>query len=1103
MQRPLDYNAREQALNPENSYIVQAPAGSGKTETLTQRYLKLLAEVEHPEEIVALTFTRKAAHEMRQRIYMALKQSEHDQSPDSAHKRITWSLAQAALARSKRQGWNILDHPGRMRITTIDAFSQFLASRLPLNGQQMRYGNVTDDANPLYESAVTNLLYQSDEKSPWHDALCHCLLNLDNDLSRLNSLLCTMLSKREQWLALIIQLDLDKPETKAYIEEGFLQITQVMIKKLQQALDISHHRQRLSDILRFVQPSLDSQTSLLSEDTGSLKSWQVLIKLLFTDKQTPRKRFTKKNGLPASDKTAKAHAQWLTDYLASITADNADSLSAMVGEFNAFAVDAIIDSDWQLLKNLCLLLKVCVAFLKLEFSHQQKHDFNEVTLMALDALGDEESPTDLMLYLDHQIRHFLIDEFQDTSILQYHLLQKLIGGWQNGDGRTLFIVGDPMQSIYRFRQADVGLFLSVRDHGIADIKPQFLQLSCNFRSNAAIVKWVNHHFKRIFPTSDEINLGAIRYCHAETMKPDQTEHMIECHLFDDDASEASAIAEYIRHYQHINPAHSIAVLVRARSHLTPLIPTLKAFGIAITESQIDRLFHKPQIQDLTALSFILSNTSDRFHWISLLKSRLFGFGFKELSQLIDQRGNESTDDDFLTHLKNHLGDLDASMHQQKLIHFLDWLKAPAQLVGRISLMLKLDQAWRLLDGDALYPEPSLYEHFIAILDTELNDDHSHLADSHRFLGKLKAAYLSDHELKPVSVMTIHKSKGLEFDCVIIPALHKIGKNNEHELFLHAQYQHEDNRAHHLISPIKHAWSDNASSHYQAIAHMQKIRGHFELQRLFYVATTRAKSSLFLTASPTLDKEGQISISAESLLALIYDQNPAQWQNSNSQTLDKETMINTDDKTPILPMVETILDFHGLKRFDTPASAVSTMEQETLNHPDIEALTPSTERLSGTVLHAAFDYLSRHQDNDHNKLKHHLRNLYHRHAIDVTLQHEIEIMLKQAIDNTMRQFPWILTQDGLSEQDIHALSFNRIQKRTMDRILYYPDRYEIIDYKFSTPAKDESLSQFIERQCELYRAQLVRYRRLVRLATENDKKILTYLYFPLIPHLQPV
>ncbi|HBG29037.1 MAG TPA: hypothetical protein DDW98_00130, partial [Gammaproteobacteria bacterium] len=80
------------------------------------------------------------------------------------------------------------------------------------------------------------------------------------------------------------------------------------------------------------------------------------------------------------------------------------------------------------------------------------------------ALGPEDAPTDLTLRLDNQIQHILVDEFQDTSSVHFEILRRLTAGWQQGDGRTLFFVGDAMQSLYGFRNANVGLFLDSRRH---------------------------------------------------------------------------------------------------------------------------------------------------------------------------------------------------------------------------------------------------------------------------------------------------------------------------------------------------------------------------------------------------------------------------------------------------------------------------------------------------------------------------------------------------------------------------------------------------------------------------------------------------------------
>src|SRR5262249_42141041 len=138
---------------------------------------------------------------------------------------------------------------------------------------------------------------------------------------------------------------------------------------------------------------------------------------------------------------------------------------------------------------------------------------------ALLALGNEGEPTDLMLALDYRIRHVLVDEFQDTSHSQFELLKRLTSGWEPGDGRTLFLVGDPMQSIYRFREADVALFVRAWNEGIGGVRLEPVALSANFRSDAGIVEWVNASFERIMPSEDDVTRGAVRYAPSHPVHP--------------------------------------------------------------------------------------------------------------------------------------------------------------------------------------------------------------------------------------------------------------------------------------------------------------------------------------------------------------------------------------------------------------------------------------------------------------------------------------------------------------------------------------------------------------------------------------------------------
>ena len=196
-----DEAARAAALAAEAA-IVEAPAGAGKTELLSQRFLRLLARVEAPEEIVAVTFTNKAAAEMRQRIVDTLRAAALGEPPAAPHKRISFILAQRALAAGRERGWDLLAHPGRLRITTIDALCASLARQMPLLSRFGGEPRLAQDAGRHYEAAARRALawLEAGDAPETAAAVEAALRHLDNDGGRLVRLLSAMLSRRDQWL---------------------------------------------------------------------------------------------------------------------------------------------------------------------------------------------------------------------------------------------------------------------------------------------------------------------------------------------------------------------------------------------------------------------------------------------------------------------------------------------------------------------------------------------------------------------------------------------------------------------------------------------------------------------------------------------------------------------------------------------------------------------------------------------------------------------------------------------------------------------------------------------------------------------------------------
>ena len=185
-----DFAERRCALDPAHSFIVQAPAGSGKTGLLIQRYLKLLACVNDPEEIVAITFTRKAAGEMRERVIAALSQAVDKRNPsilpENDHVKFTRELADAVVRRDIEADWRLTENPARLRIQTFDSLCASLNRQMPILSGFGSQPETVEDASGLYREAarLTIGLLESNEAAA--EDVRYLLEHLDNDLPASN-----------------------------------------------------------------------------------------------------------------------------------------------------------------------------------------------------------------------------------------------------------------------------------------------------------------------------------------------------------------------------------------------------------------------------------------------------------------------------------------------------------------------------------------------------------------------------------------------------------------------------------------------------------------------------------------------------------------------------------------------------------------------------------------------------------------------------------------------------------------------------------------------------------------------------------------------------
>ena len=877
-----DAAARERALAP-NSFIVEAPAGAGKTELLTQRFLALLARVESPEEVVAITFTRKAAAEMRGRIVDNLVAAAQAPRPEAPHRARTWDLARQALAHAAARGWQLERQPARLRVLTIDALCMLLARQAPLLSQIGGIAVVSDDVDALYAEAGRRSLALLEGDDPAHaDSVATALAHLDNDVGRLQRLLAAMLARRDQWLphGRPVEPGASNRAALAVIVESALAELAATIDSGAQASLMPLLAEALTNAPEAGAKSLAPLAGwgqLLGSGWDELPRWQALAGWLLTQKGEFRKRWTASEGFPAG-KSGQAAKAAIGEWIAALPAGAEARLAAVQ------ALPALDDAaaDLQLVEALAKLLWLAVAQLWVVFGETREVDFIAIAEAALRALGERDAPSELAL--DYRISHLLVDEFQDTSPSQVDLLQRLTAGWGEAadDPRTLFCVGDPMQSIYRFRKAEVGLFIDARRHGIGSIRLAPLQLARNNRSDAQLIDWINATLPAAFAPEDEPLRGAIAYRPFVATREDRSGsgafwHPLICERGVPAAAaanaEAAQIVALIDELRASDGERGIAVLVRARSHLAALVAQLRRNrpDLPFEAVEIDSLESRQWVRDLIILANALGQLADRVNWLALLRSPLCGLTLADLHALA--AGTGKTAPWALLHDEERIAALSPDGRDRALA-LREVVGEALAHAGRQRPARSIEGVWLALGGAATVPDEAALADCRACFDLI-----ERLAAAGRFdldelpaeVGKLFAA-ADPRGAGRLSLMTIHKAKGLEFDTVILPGLHRApGGFADPPLLRWETVVADDGARHTAVAALPSREGAGAEASYRLLERLERDRGLAEAARVLYVGATRAQRALHLFASAWQAADGETLAAprGESLLGFLW------------------------------------------------------------------------------------------------------------------------------------------------------------------------------------------------------------------------------------------
>jgi len=1083
----MSAEVRLQARHPGGSFLVQAPAGSGKTELLTQRILALLAIVDEPEEILALTFTRKAAAEMRKRVLESLCAPKPGAS--ESHKMDTWMLAQQAMQRSHEQGWNLHRHPARLRIMTLDSLTHSLARQLPLLSGLGDMPSPSEHAQTAYREAAEAALNEAMRDFP--DSAECVLLHQDHNAVTVIAMLAGMLGKREQWLADIAKYGRNMQGLRQMLESNLADIMQQKLVNCDELIPI-RVKDELPALMRFAaeQKGDDDLQSLACWPDAALdmlEQWQLIANfLLVATKPAFRKAggVNAKLGFPTGKTFAEPKDQFkqLLDILAAMP-----DLAQTLHELRHLPPSPEMDhQQWQVLESLFVLLVLANKHLQQTFAGQGEADFTEISLRAMQALGaGEGAPADLLMKLDYRIHHILVDEFQDTSHLQMRLLQCLTDGWQEGDGRhrSLFMVGDPMQSVYRFRKAEVGLFLNAADNaaGLPLIEP--LQLQRNFRSSPAIVDWVNAAFHTIFPDQHDVISGAV--AHAAAVAALSHEGSVNLHL--QHGSNAEIEADHVVQLVQQELAKGqqrIGILARSRKHLHAIMPALEAADIAFRAIKILPLNSRPEVRLLRALLRALLHPADRESWAALLRAPCCGLESYDLHVLLE--GNSEPvwqligDDERCQRL---------SIDAQARVMFIRQALAPCvEISGKAAVRDLLQTAWLRLSMPALIDATASLNveaalSLIASLEEGGRIDFALLDER---LQQLFAAPDASDAAGQVELLTMHGAKGLQWDVVILPGLGHKGANADAPLLAFSEVPNAGGTM--LLMAAK-ASTRQKDALYTLVNNVEKHKDEHELQRLLYVACTRPETTLHMLGHVS---ESKGEATTGSLLQLLLNADEACFG---------AHICNIEGSEEFTAAIQIALQRISDLPDPSPTITEDDKEQET------EYVWAGVEAAPvGNAVHAALQHVAEvgveHWGEAHTQVE--LQRMSRlligeglSGAMLKTASKRCAVGLRRVLDSEKGQ--WILSHQHQQAHAEWALSSMRdgvVSHHIIDRSFIDAASVRwIIDYKTATH-EGGSLADFLSDELQRHAPQMQRYAAILE-HLEPNRVIKTALYFPML------
>jgi ATP-dependent helicase/nuclease subunit A len=1064
---------------------------------LLARFLTLLARVDAPEAMLALTFTRKAAGELRARV-MALLWERQEPGPDASPLDLRLRELAAAVFRRHGDEAQLKLTPERLPIMTFHGFCAQLLKLAPQEaGASLEFTLLEEnEARWLKAEALEEMrrrLNLRPPRDPVRQALIRRLVRLNNDWPRLARELDGLLSRRDSlgdFLALA-RISRDAAAYRELLEERFLMVLRPSLSDLRAGLAGSALGQVWPEFWRALQGS-DHGDRILPELPGSapgdVSAWQAVSEILLTKQGDPRKRLSAKDGFPEGfdQKTWAPLLQALPGTVARSLKQCRDLTATGASPEEAAA-----------LQDLVILVGEALAVYEQLCARQGALDFVDLEAATLNLLT-EDDPTEIMLRLDWRLKHLLVDEFQDTSSNQMQLLCRLVAGWQAGDGRTLMVVGDPKQSIYGWRQAKPRLFLASREGlpcgGSAPLPLTPLTLTTNFRATRTLITWANQVFG---DTALKSGVAGARFQGAEPRPgaPEGPAPGLALFAGDSDLAARELEARWLARQvaqalPTLGPDDKIGILLFTRTHLPRYLQALYDAGLAVRVREGLKLAESRSVAHLHNLARALTRPQDEVAWAAMLRGP---WGTLPLAALAG------------------VAQIPGVLWSEKLRRFAGAAGCPPELPGlNDSLEIALGQVGRRPLADILADWLAATSAWTGIAAWE---GPLGVASARSYLDLLAAAEAglpeatlvkADFNLQEayqppdpraqtsrVEILTVHGAKGLEFHQVFLPFLdwQPLKSEDKTPPFLLEEIPGRDLHGLALARPYT---QEHQGSLYLLLRGLKNQRVVDEARRVFYVAVTRARQRLVMSGLAKQDKKGNWQVSGDSPLGWLrehYRQElpPAgvsvSWPEPELQVELCTAVPALTGETAPPPPVPAPWDFYpeaAPYQVSFPSGLALPREDAALRPETESAEAGDAARLRGVIMHRALQTLAGGGVcPDTASLAAALRQEGLAAPAAASLAREIREELEACQADPFLMSLLRPDRPGAASEWLleDRPQPGAIRRGMIDRLAFDGSHWWLLDFKTSRPDPGEDWDAFITRETEKYRPQLLAYREM--------------------------